>query len=419
MTSHGVADRAIRLVARVGAAIGSVVPPRILQPLLVAVGTVAAVSLWPWLAVRRRAAAAGLAVSPWAWGASMGRMLGGLLQDDVGVEVDGWDEAVASAGSRGVLVLGGHLGPWEAAAAELARRGRPPTVVAAPWPGLHRAEEWLRVRRSRRGVTGVPRGRAGLRTATESLRRGGTVVVLVDGVSPDRAGRRACPWVLGRLGAPDALIAWALRHGAAVWVAEGRPRGVTLHVLAPAADPERGEPGRVRSLSDRAVALLDAAVRRRPEAWAWVRPLALLMLGLSLGCGADLPEPLPLQADAWDAEVVDLAWDGEIRNGEGSGPARFFAESAVVRWVDGAPEGRFRRVEITAPRADGEPSSVRIEAATANGRWPDGPLRLQDVRWEAVGVPAGRLPVLAKAAGGAWDCGGCDLEELLAIGGVP
>jgi len=417
VTLRGVADEAIRLLSGVLAGLGRRLPGPLAQGLGAVLGAVAATLLWPWLPVRRRAARAGVPVRPWAWGAAMGRMLAGAFDPRSTLAVDGWDEAVEATGDAGVLVLGAHLGPWETAAAELARRGRPPTVVAAPWPSLPRAEASVRALRDRRGVIALPRGRSGLEGATRALRTGGTVVVLVDGVSPDRRGRRGLPWILGSLAAPDALVAWALRHGAAVWVAEGRPRGVRLHVLARARRGVRPTPEEVEPLADRAVELLHAAVRRRPEAWAWVRPLAVVALAVLGGCGVDVPEPLPVRAEAWDAAVVDLAWDGVLDDGATAAPARFFAESAVVRWVDGSPEGRFERIEITAPRADGEPSGVRIEAATAEGRWPRGPIELRDVRWEAAGVAPGRLPVLRRLGEDAgWDCGGCELETLLAFG---
>jgi hypothetical protein len=245
-----------------------------------------------------------------------------------------------------LISLGAHLGSWEAAAAELARRGRPPTVIAAR----------------------------------------------------------------------DGLVAWALRHGAAVWVPEGEADGVRLHVLAPAEQATRPGQARVHALADRAVALLHSAVRRRPETWARVRPLAVVALTVGLTACGPLPEPLPRTVDAWDADVVDLAWDGELSDGAVVGPARFFAQTATVRWVDGAPEGTFVRVEITAPRADGEPSDVRIEAASGSGRWPQGPLELQDVSWEAAGAVGGRIERLRRRAGSEtpWDCGGCELEVLLA-----
>ena len=103
--------------------------------------------------------------------------------------------------------------------------------------------------------------------------------------------------------------------------------------------------------------------------------------------------------------------------------ARFFAETATVRWVDGSPQGRFDGVEITAPRADGEPSSVRIDAVSAEGAWPGGPIELRGVRWEAVGTPGGTIGRLSRTVpldgadaselASGWDCGGCGLEDLL------
>jgi hypothetical protein len=396
-------------------------PSRLFMNLLVVAGAIAATVSWPWLSARRLARSAQVRLRPWAWGAAMGRMLAGVFDPHAPVRVRGWSRAIEGVGRSGVLVLGGHLGSWEAAASELARRGRPPTVIAAPWPGLPRSQATLAALRSHRRVTALPRAPRAWKAATDVLRAGGTVVVLVDGVSADRPGRRGRPWILGRLAAPDVLIAWALRHGAAVWLAEGEPDGVRLHVLADSEVPGRAPRDRVEALGDRAVALLDDAVRRRPSIWAWVRPLACVALCMGcMGTACSLPElptAIPINAEAWEAEVEDLAWEGTLQDAGVSGSARFFAESAVVRWVDGSPDGRFERIEITLPRADGEPSNVRIEAITAEGRWPGGPLDLREVTWEAAGV-GGRLPKLVRRADGpdalaGWDCGGCELETLL------
>ncbi len=347
----------------------------------------------------------------------MGRMLAGVVGAGGRMQVQGWDAAVTSAGGGGVLILGAHLGPWEATAAELARRGRSPLVVAAPWPSLPLSEAALNSLRARRSVRALPRCAGTFREATAALRAAGTVVVLIDGVSPRRRGRRPRPWVIDSLAAPDGLVGWALRHGAAVWVAEGTSDGAALHVLAASGESGRAEPNRVRKLADRAVALLERAVRRRPHTWAWVRPLAALALAWTTGC-AELPAPLPLAAESWDARLEGVTWEGRLDEYLPRAATRFFAESARVRWVGDSPVGRFNAVEITLPRADGEPSDVRIEAASAEGRWPQGPIALDEVSWEAQGVPGGRVGRLTRRSAegdvhAGWECGGCDLEPLL------
>ncbi len=373
--------------------------------LLIGLVAVLALLIWPISDLRRRSRAAGLRVSPLAWGAAMGRTLCALLGAGPGVRVHEEDPLRPEPGS-GLLVLAAHLGPWEAGAAELARRGLDPTVLAAPWPRLPRTERLVERLRLARGVRSVVRGGAGWRAATRRLREGGTVVVLVDSASPGRRGRRPQPFVDGPIGAPDAVIRWARRQGAEVRVAEWSEGGYRIRAAGA---------GPVREVADSVVARLRDAVRASPSEWAWVRALACLPLALLLlpGCPGEQVPPLPRDPEHWVARAEGASWSGPLPNRM---VGTFSAERAEVRWRAGAPHGRFEAVAVELSGSSGAWLGG-FEAERGEGTWPEGPLELTDVRWRlAEPESEGRLETLTWRDDGRWTCGGCPLEELLGTG---
>lgn len=401
--SRGVTDRLVHGVARLAGGLVRIPGGR---HLVVALAALAALASWPFSDLRARSRAAGLAVSPLAWGAAMGRTLCALLGAGPVIDVQEDDRLHPEPG-RGLLVLAAHLGPWEAGAAELARRGLRPLVLAAPWPRLPRTEALVEQLRAVAGVRSVARGAGGWREATRLLRDGGTVVILVDSASPERRGRRPVPFVGGAIAAPDAVIRWARRQGAEVRVAAWQ-RGSFL-IQAPGAGP-------VHQVAEQVVARLRAAVRASPSEWAWVRALACLPLALLLlpACPGEPVPPLPRDPEHWVVDAEGPSWSGPLP-GELTG--RFIAERATVRWRDGAPHGRFEEVEVDLSGRSGAWLGSLV-AATGEGSWPEGPLELRDVRW-SLAEPAreGELETLTWRADGRWSCGGCPLEELL--GGEP
>ncbi len=345
---------------------------------------------WPTSSLRRRSRRVGLRVSPWRWGAHLGRNLWRLLRAR---PVDALPGTPAPGAG---LVLAAHLGPWEAGAAALARRGLRPLVVAAPWPRLPRSEALLASLRARAGVRSLPRTRAGWRAATRALRAGDTVVVLVDSASPHRPGRRPVPFVDGPIGAPDALVRWARRQGAPVWLALGRDDGFELRPLGADA-------------ADVAVAELAAAVRERPSTWAWVQALAALLLAVLPGCAPEPVAPLPLEPERWVAEAEGVVWEGALEDGWA---AQLSASRVEGRWVDGRLDGRFETVIVGLVPEGADVPFATATARTADGRWPDGPLVLRDAAWDVDGRTDGASPAITWLGGGAWDCGGCPLEAL-------
>ncbi len=356
-------------------------------------GALAASLLWPMSSLRRRSRRVGLSVSPFAWGARQGAHLWCLLRG----------EGLGARRERGVLepglILAAHLGPWEAGAVALAERGLRPHVLAAPWPRLPRTEALLAELRARAGVRSLPRDRAGWRAATRQLRSGGTVVVLIDSANPRRPGRRALPFVDGSIAAPDALVRWARRRGAPVWLAVGSDGGFDLQPLSMA------------DAADVAVSTLAEAVRREPSSWAWAHALAALVFSLLPACAPPDVPPLPTDPASWVAEAEGVTWQGRLDEGWS---ATLSATRAEGRWVDGRIDGQFDTL-IVGLLPDGADVPIAVATArTAEGAWPRGPLRMQDAAWDIDGRAEGRAPTITWLGGARWSCGGCPLEALAA-----
>ncbi|MCO4769055.1 MAG: hypothetical protein KDA24_03430, partial [Deltaproteobacteria bacterium] len=280
-------------------------------------------------------------------------------------------------------------------------------VIAAPWPRLPRSEAAVRALRARGGVQSLPRGRASLETATRHLRGGGLVVVLVDSLNPKRAGRRALPFVDEAVGAPDGLVAWAARQGAALHVAVAGGTEFRLKRLRAGGEAERLPRHETEQLSNIVVEALATQSRERPWEWAWVRALALLtLMCVAGGCGTNeqLP-PLPLDASAWRADVTDLRWEGHSQ-----GAALTFESAAArVRVVDGGWVGGFEDVQLAWARDDSP--AVTLRGATAFGTFPAGPLTVSSATYAIDGVE-GTTDELRWRGGRDLVCGGCPLESL-------
>ena len=293
-------------------------------------------------------------------------------------------------------------------------------VLASPWERLPRAAQSLAERREQQGIATAFRGRAGWRMATGHLRAGGTVVALVDSLSPRRPGRRALNFVAGPVGAPDALLAWAERQGAEVRVALGRPGGFVIETLEAHAGVGPGmsrsaTSDSLRRRSDQCVERLQQAVEANPSSWAWVRALALLVfalpsLSLSSCSAAELVPPLPRDPADWITEAVGLRWTGEVDAGL---RGRLHAAKAVGEWKDGKPHGEFTDVIVDLFSADTGLLMTSLTAARARGSWPEGPTSFEQVDWKLpLTDEEGRLEKLHWDAGEGWQCGGCPLEGL-------
>lgn len=357
---------------------------------------------WPFGSLRRRARRAGL--RPLRWSRLLADNLASLIGVRVPLRIEDWP---ADLEGRPTVVLAAHLGVWEAGAAELARRGQRPLVLAAPWPRLPRCEMLVRTLRARSGIETHPRGRDGLRVATRALRDGRWIVVLVDSANPDRPRRRALPFGDGQIAAPDSLVRWAAQNGAALVVATAEDRTFTLRTVTAPQSPERLPPVTVQANADTVVRHLGAVVARAPSSWAWVRPLAAIALMLGTACApAPLP-PLPTEPDRWRADLEGIAWSGPLGDWEGS----LTAERGRARLVDESLVGAFEDLTLTLS-TDGRDRGT-VAARSALGSLPAGPLTLRDVRWDVDGL-TGELPTLVWTEQGTWSCDGCSLETIVA-----
>jgi hypothetical protein len=328
------------------------------------------------------------------WGWSMAGTLSALLSRPRPLPLSG----LPPLGSAGEIVLTAHLAGWEDAAIALAGTGRSVLALAAPWHRSPHAAAAMRDLRARGGVRTVPRGMAGWREAVRHVAGGGTLVALVDSLSP--RGRRAVPFVNGPVGAPDALVALARRRGALLLVAAPDADGWAARVLPVDTD--------VNTLADEVVRTLRDAASSRPWDWAWVRALALVCVVLG-GCVAPsdpvvtaLPWGQPGGLDGWEAEARGLRWTGTAPT---LGDGVLSAQSASVRWEDGGPVGIFGELHW-------EGGGITLTAPEGEGRWPQGPFQLRDARLVAGDGPPTTVPLLGWGGDGGLRCGGCVLEGL-------
>lgn len=186
---------------------------------------------------------------------------------------------------RGVVLLTGHLGNWEAGGAAVAVRGLPLDAVVRPQNNplfdarINRTREAL-------GIRVVPRG-GSTRTLLRSLRQGRVVAlaadqnVLTGGVFVDFFGRPAAtargPAILSERTGAAMVFATALRL-------PGTPARYRVHFEAlespaprgagpggntpgegPGVDPDAG----TRELLRRYLAALEEAIARAPEQYLW------------------------------------------------------------------------------------------------------------------------------------------------------
>ena len=137
-----------------------------------------------------------------------------------------------------------------------------------------------------------------------------------------------------------------------------------------------------------------------------MRALAVLALALGLGCdqALDVP-PLPLEAEAWRADVEELRWEGALPDGSA---ATVTARRAQLAWTPQGPAGDLHDLRL---RLESPP--LELQARRGQGR-PQGPLQLWGVSWEAQdALPAGALDEARWDGEGRWSCGGCALESLV------
>ncbi len=207
-----------------------------------------------------------LAEVAWLWRAA---------PDDVDrlVETEGFHhlEKALEAG-RGAVLVTGHLGNWELLNARLATAGIPMSIAVREIydPRLHVLATRLR---SRFGTEVIPRGAEAGRRLAGALRRNRVVGLLIDQDIRDVSGVFV-PFFGRPAWTPLGAAMLALRNGAPVIPAfcHRRPDGTHLARALPPLPPPGGTSlrERVRELTARATAAIEAQIREHPEQWVWM-----------------------------------------------------------------------------------------------------------------------------------------------------
>lgn len=189
------------------------------------------------------------------------------------VEVEGLENLrAAQAAGRGVILFTGHLGAWELSSFALSAFGYPLSFLVRRIdnPRVERLVEQVRTRFGNRPID----KRAAMRPMLRTLRKGGTLGILVDlntqpheGIFVDFFGVPAST--------TSGVAALALRTGAAVlpvfipWD-ESRRRFVLR--IDPPLDitPTGNEAEDIRQVTSLFTSTVESYVRRFPDQWLWI-----------------------------------------------------------------------------------------------------------------------------------------------------
>jgi KDO2-lipid IV(A) lauroyltransferase len=189
--------------------------------------------------------------------------------------IEGWDHVLAArraSPSGGFFVMAAHLGLWEHAGHVIGVYGGPLHVIGRPLDNPWLDRELTEARRRYGNHLLAKRGSA--RRAMRAIAEGEPVGILIDqrvqpqeGIEVPFFGRpaRTTP-VLARL---------SLRLAAPVVPIHGfpEPRGRYRVVFEEAILPPAGrgdDEATVRELTARYTAVMEAAIRQRPEQWLWM-----------------------------------------------------------------------------------------------------------------------------------------------------
>lgn len=182
----------------------------------------------------------------------------------------------ALARGKGVIVVVGHLGNWDAAGAWVGARGnRLVTVAEVLRP--RRMFDFFVNHRAALGMTIYPAERGAVRNLVEEVERGAVVAILGD---RDLKGRGPEVEFFGRrttLPAGPASI--ALRTGAPLLVAgvygvrfdDGR-RGWVAEISEPITPPGSGGDDAIGELTQEIARRLERCIAKRPEEWHVFQP---------------------------------------------------------------------------------------------------------------------------------------------------
>ncbi len=189
-------------------------------------------------------------------------------------EVEGWHHLeAAESHQKGVLLLTGHLGNWEALAQYLALNNREVSFVARPLDNPHMERDFRNLR-ERFGNTSIPKRKAA-RGAIKVLRAQGRVGILMDQrVHPNEG--KAHPF-FGRPAFTTSMPArLSLRTGAPAVLIFGIPidnwrrcRIVIHPPILPEPGTERSEAA-VDELTARYLGIIEETIREQPHLWLWM-----------------------------------------------------------------------------------------------------------------------------------------------------
>lgn len=177
----------------------------------------------------------------------------------------------AEAQGRGVMVISGHFGNWELVTPALHRLGAELSIVTRP-PNNPWVAAWIASLRARVGaVHQIPKGRDGTRAMFSTLRRGETLLMLIDqhlaqGIPAPLFGVAAmtthAPAILAeRLNVP--VVPMSVRR------TEGAHFQIGFHPAVEFAHSGNS----ARDILEMTTALngfIEAEIRRRPEHWLWM-----------------------------------------------------------------------------------------------------------------------------------------------------
>lgn len=189
-------------------------------------------------------------------------------------EVEGWHHLeAAEAHQKGVLLLTGHLGNWEALAQYLALNNHPVSFVARPLDNPYMEKDFRQLR-ERFGNTSIPKRKAA-RGALKELRSGGRVGILMDQrVHPNEG--EAYPF-FGRPAFTTSMPArLSLRTGAPAVLVFGIPLDgwrrcrIVIHPpILPETGPTNPEAA-IDELTTRYLAIIEETIREQPHMWLWM-----------------------------------------------------------------------------------------------------------------------------------------------------
>jgi KDO2-lipid IV(A) lauroyltransferase len=191
-----------------------------------------------------------------------------LARDPDFIRIEGLDVLQAAlAAGRGCLVVTGHVGNWELLAARMATLV--PLTVVARKVNDDRFDALIRRFRGGAGMEIVlrddPRFLAAVRDA---LGRGRVVALLID--QDSRGGGVFVPFFGRPARTPPGAAVLALRTKAPVVAVAIRRRPERGHLITFSPVPtEVAGPEKVRALTARFTAAVEAAIRRSPAEWVW------------------------------------------------------------------------------------------------------------------------------------------------------